>query len=50
MPYARKDLLSWEKGMYYHLYNRGAHQKSIFRERANFCWRICKPAACRKMC
>ncbi|MGQ9815738.1 MAG: hypothetical protein ACUVR3_11420 [Candidatus Roseilinea sp.] len=29
MPYARKDLLTWERGMYYHIYNRGAHQLSI---------------------
>ncbi len=36
MHYARKDLLTWEKGMFYHIYNRGVHQKSIFRERAHY--------------
>ena len=33
MSYARKDTLIWQKGMYYHLYNRGARQVTIFRER-----------------
>lgn len=42
MPYARKDLLTWQKGMYYHIYNRGAHQTSIFRERANYLFVIGK--------
>lgn len=42
MPYARKDLLTWEKGMYYHIYNRGAHRTSIFRERANYLFVIGK--------
>jgi putative transposase len=36
MPYARKDTLIWQKGMYYHIYNRGARQVTIFRERANY--------------
>ena len=30
MPYARRDLLNWEKGAYYHIYNRGAHQPPFF--------------------
>ena len=42
MPYARKDLLTWQKGMYYHIYNRGAHQTSIFRERTNYLFVIGK--------
>jgi len=42
MPYARKDLLTWEKGAYYHIYNRGAHQTSIFRERTNYLFVIRK--------
>ena len=42
MPYARKDLLTWQKGMYYHIYNRGAHQTSIFREPANYLFVIGK--------
>ena len=42
MPYARKDLLTWQKGMYYHIYNRGAHQESIFREAGNYLFVIGK--------
>ncbi len=42
MPYARKDLLTWQKGMYYHIYNRGAHQTSIFREPKNYLFVIAK--------
>jgi putative transposase len=42
MPYARKDLLTWQKGMYYHIYNRGAHQMSIFREPKNYLFVISK--------
>ena len=42
MPYARKDLLAWEKGAFYHIYNRGAHQTSIFRERTNYLFVIGK--------
>lgn len=42
MPYARKDLLNWEKNVYYHIYNRGAHQTSIFRERTNYLFVIGK--------
>ncbi|MBI3175583.1 MAG: transposase [Chloroflexi bacterium] len=36
MPYARKDMLIWQTGLYYHIYNRGAHQMSIFREPTNY--------------
>jgi REP element-mobilizing transposase RayT len=36
MPHARKDKISWQPGHYYHLYNRGAHKLSIFREEANY--------------
>lgn len=40
MPYARKDTLIWQKGMYYHIYNRGARQGKIFRERTNYLFTI----------
>jgi putative transposase len=36
MPYARKDLLSWQAGMYYHIYNRGVSRSTLFREPTNF--------------
>ena len=36
MPYARKDLVIWQPGMYYHIYNRGARQLTIFREPTNY--------------
>ncbi|MFO7683782.1 MAG: transposase [Chloroflexota bacterium] len=36
MPQARKDIISWQPGHYYHLYNRGAHHISIFREGENY--------------
>jgi len=36
MPRARKDKISWQPSHYYHLYNRGAHKLSIFREEANY--------------
>lgn len=36
MPYARKNLLTWQKGMYYHIYNRGVSKSPIFREEANY--------------
>ena len=42
MPYARKDLLTWQKGMYYHIYNRGARQITIFREQRNYLFTISK--------
>jgi REP element-mobilizing transposase RayT len=42
MPYARKELLTWQKGMYYHIYNRGANQTSIFREPTNYLFTIRK--------
>src|SRR5574339_475510 len=42
MPYARKDTLIWQKGMYYHIYNRGARQVTIFREAANYLFTISK--------
>lgn len=42
MPYARKNLLTWQKGMYYHIYNRGAHQMSIFREPKNYLFVLAK--------
>src|SRR5690242_1754357 len=36
MPYARKDNIHWSPGSYYHIYNRGAHQTGIFREKTNY--------------
>ena len=42
MPYARRDVVTWQPGMYYHLYNRGAHQSSLFREPANYLFTISK--------
>jgi len=36
MPHARKDIISWQPGHYYHLYNRGARQLTIFQEKANY--------------
>ena len=42
MPYARKNTLIWQKGMYYHIYNRGARQVTIFREETNYLFTISK--------
>lgn len=42
MPYARKDTLTWQTGMYYHIYNRGAHKVTIFREEANYLFVLSK--------
>lgn len=36
MPYARKDLLIWQAGMYYHIYNRGVSKSTLFREPTNY--------------
>ncbi len=36
MPYARKDEIDWSPNSYYHIYNRGVHQTSIFREQDNY--------------
>ena len=36
MPYARKDQITWLPGHYYHIYNRGARQVTIFREPDNY--------------
>jgi len=35
MPYARRGILTWQSGMYYHIYNRGARGLSIFHELEN---------------
>ncbi len=40
MPYARKDLLIWQQGMYYHIYNRGVNKSILFREPANYLYII----------
>jgi REP element-mobilizing transposase RayT len=42
MPYARNDILIWQKGMYYHVYNRGARHVTIFREHTNYLFTISK--------
>jgi REP element-mobilizing transposase RayT len=42
MPYPRKSLLAWQQGMYYHIYNRGVHKVSIFREKSNYLFAISK--------
>jgi REP element-mobilizing transposase RayT len=42
MPYARKDTLTWQKGMYYHIYNRGVSKVTIFHEETNFLFTIRK--------
>ncbi len=36
MPRARQDILVWNPGGYYHIYNRGARRAAIFRESANY--------------
>lgn len=36
MPYARRDTITWQPGMYYHIFNRGAHKMPIFREPENY--------------
>ncbi|MBC7252006.1 MAG: transposase [Anaerolineae bacterium] len=36
MPYARQDLITWQPGGYYHLYNRGARGLNIFRQPENY--------------
>lgn len=42
MPYARKDLVTWQKGMYYHIYNRGISRSPIFREPDNYLFALRK--------
>ena len=42
MPHARKDILTWLPGIYYHIYNRGARQGNIFREPANYLFVIAR--------
>jgi REP element-mobilizing transposase RayT len=36
MPYARKDQITWLPDHYYHIYNRGARQVTVFREPDNY--------------
>jgi len=36
MPHARKDILTWQPGGFYHIFNRGARDESIFREPTNY--------------
>jgi putative transposase len=42
MPYARKDMLTWQQGMVYHIYNRGAHKVTIFKEETNYLFVLSK--------
>lgn len=42
MPYARKNLLTWQKGMYYHIYDRGVDKSTIFREPKNYVFVLSK--------
>ncbi len=42
MPYARKNLLTWQPGMYYHIYNRGVSKSTLFREESNYLYVIRK--------
>jgi len=42
MPIARKYQIHWDPDNYYHLYNRGAHQKKIFREEDNYLFVLTK--------
>jgi hypothetical protein len=36
MPYARKNTLIWQKGLYYHIFNRGVNGEDIFVEERNY--------------
>lgn len=36
MPYARKDIVSWKSGGFYHIYNRGVSKTTLFREEDNY--------------
>ena len=42
MPYARRDILTWQEGMYYHIYNRGVNKSTLFREPKNYVFVIPK--------
>jgi putative transposase len=42
MPYARKDILTWQAGMYYHIYNRGVNKSTLFRKPKNYLFVIAK--------
>lgn len=42
MPYPRKDTLTWQEGMYYHVYNRGVSKATIFREETNYLFALSK--------
>ncbi|MDX1408340.1 MAG: transposase [Saprospiraceae bacterium] len=48
MPYARKDILAWQKGTYYHIYNRGVSKSTLFRESTNYLFVIDKIQKYRK--
>ena len=42
MPYPSKDILTWQEGMYYHIYNRGVNKSTLFREPKNYLFVIAK--------
>lgn len=48
MPYARKDLLAWEPGKYYHIYNRGVSKSTLFHAPTNYLFVIEKLQKYRK--
>lgn len=49
MPYVRKDLLTWQAGMFYHIYNRGVSKSTLFRESSNYLFVIEKLQKYRKI-
>jgi hypothetical protein len=36
VPYARRDIIAWLPGPYYHIYNRSVQRRTIFREPDNY--------------
>ena len=42
MPYARRDIIAWLPGQYYHIYNRGVQRGTIFREPDNYLFVIAR--------
>ena len=40
MPYARRELIDWTPGCYYHIYNRGAHRATIFPDDTSYLFAI----------
>ena len=42
MPYARRVIIAWLPGQYYHIYNRGVQRGTIFREPDNYLFVIAR--------